>query len=329
MNEELDILIIGAGPIGLAAGIEATKAGLNYAIIDKGCLVNSIYNYPKNMTFFSTSDRLEIGEVPFISHNPKPTRSEALEYYRRVASSWKLNVKLYEHVRAINQADLFEVTTSKATYRARNIVLATGFYDLPFLLNVPGEDLKKVKHYYDEPHPYYGMKLIVIGAANSAVDVALETYRKGAEEVTMVVRESEISPTVKYWVRPDLVNRIEEGSIKSYFNSTIAEIKEHVVRINTPKGEVTIENDFVLAMTGYQPDFTFLKSIGISFQDDAFHTPTYNPETMETNVEGVFLAGVICGGLKTNKWFIENSRQHAEMIVNHLKEKAEKEALVS
>lgn len=328
MNEELDILIIGAGPIGLAAGIEATKAGLNYAIIDKGCLVNSIYNYPKNMTFFSTSDRLEIGEVPFISHTPKPTRSEALEYYRRVASSWKLNVKLYEQVQGIDKEDLFEVTTSKRTYRARNIVLATGFYDLPYLLNVPGEDLPKVKHYYDEPHPYYGMKIIVIGAANSAVDVALETYRKGATEVTMVVRESEISPTVKYWVRPDLVNRIKEGSIKSYFNSTIAEIKEHEVRVNTPDGEVTIENDFVLAMTGYQPDFNFLKSIGITFQEDEYHTPTYNPETMETNVEGVFLAGVICGGLKTNKWFIENSREHAAMIVNHLKEKAEREALV-
>ncbi|MDW3197350.1 MAG: YpdA family putative bacillithiol disulfide reductase [Cytophagales bacterium] len=328
MNEELDILIIGAGPIGLAAGIEATKAGLSYAIIDKGCLVNSIFNYPKNMTFFSTSDRLEIGEVPFISHTPKPTRSEALEYYRRVASSWKLNVKLYEQVQSINKTDLFEVTTSKHTYRAKNIVLATGFYDLPYLLNVPGEDLPKVKHYYDEPHPYYGMKIIVIGAANSAVDVALETYRKGATEVTMVVREEEISPTVKYWVRPDLVNRIKEGSIKSYFNSTIAEIKEHEVRVNTPDGEVTIENDFVLAMTGYQPDFTFLKSIGITFQEDEYHTPTYNPETMETNVEGVFLAGVICGGLKTNKWFIENSREHAEMIVNHLKEKAGKAALV-
>ena len=328
MHEELDILIIGAGPIGLAVGIEATKAGFSYAIIDRGCLVNSIYNYPKNMTFFSTSDRLEIGEVPFISHTPKPTRSEALEYYRRVASSWKLNVKLYEQVYDIEQSEVFEVTTSKRTYRAKNIVLATGFYDLPYLLNVPGEDLPKVKHYYNEPHPYFGMKIIVIGAANSAVDVALETYRKGAKEVTMVVRESEISPTVKYWVRPDLVNRIEEGSIRSYFNSTITEIKEHEVRINTPEGEVTIENDFVLAMTGYQPDFNFLKTIGITFQNDEHHTPTYNPDTMETNVPGVFLAGVICGGLKTNKWFIENSREHAEMIVNHLKEKTDKEALV-
>lgn len=329
MNEDLDILIIGAGPIGLAAGIEATKAGFKYAIVDKGCLVNSIYNYPKNMTFFSTSDRLEIGEVPFISHNPKPTRPEALEYYRRVASSWKLNVRLYEKVQTVEKSDLFHVTTSKATYRAKHIILATGFYDLPFLLNVPGEDLPKVKHYYDEPHPYFGMKIIVVGAANSAVDVALETYRKGASEVTMVVRESEISPTVKYWVRPDLINRINEGTIKSYFNSTIAEIHEHEVIINTPEGEVVLENDFVLAMTGYQPNFNFLKSIGVTFQSDEFHTPTYNPDTMETNVEGVFLAGVICGGLKTNKWFIENSREHAEVIIKYLKDKTEKEALVS
>ena len=329
MHEELDILIIGAGPIGLAAGIEAAKAGFSYAIIDKGCLVNSIYNYPRNMTFFSSSDRLEIGGVPFISHNPKPTRPEALEYYRRVADSWNLNVRLYEKVLTVEKTHTFQVTTSKTSYQAKNIILATGFYDLPFLLNVPGEDLPKVKHYYDEPHPYFGMKLIVVGAANSAVDVALETYRKGASEVTMVVREPEISPTVKYWVRPDLINRIKEGSIKSYFNSSISEVREHEVVIDTPEGTVTLDNDFVLAMTGYQPDFNFLESMGVSFQADEYHTPTYNPETMETNVEGVFLAGVICGGLKTNKWFIENSREHAEMIIHHLKEKSGREMVIS
>lgn len=317
-----DVLIIGAGPIGLACGIEATRAGLSHEIIDKGCLVNSIYNYPRNMTFFSTSDRLEIGGVPFISHNPKPTRPEALEYYRRVASSWKLNVNLYEKVEKVEkEGDDFKVETSKKSYEARSIIIATGFYDLPYMLNVKGEDLPKVTHYYQESHPYFGMKIAVVGAANSAVDVALETYRKGAKEVTMVIREEEIAPTVKYWVKPDVENRIKEGSIKSYFQSQITEIREHEIDIQTPEGNVTIENDFVLAMTGYQPDFGFLKSIGIQLGDDEYKTPIYNEKTMETNVQGVYLAGVICGGLKTNKWFIENSREHAEMAINDLTDK--------
>lgn len=314
----LDLVIIGAGPIGLATGIEAEKKGLSYIIIDKGCLVNSIYNYPKNMTFFSTSDRLEIGDVPFISHNPKPVRSEALEYYRRVASSWKLNINLYEQVVAIRRNGSFSVETTKNEYRSKNVVLATGFYDRPYMLNIPGENLSKVKHYYDEPHPYFGMKIAIVGAANSAVDVALETYRKGAREVTMIVRESEISPTVKYWVRPDLINRIEEGSIKAHFESSITEIRENDIDILTPNGALTLSNDFVLAMTGYEPDFAFLKSLGITFQNDEFHTPTYNSATMETNVKNLFLAGVICGGLKTNKWFIENSREHSKIIVKHI-----------
>ncbi len=318
----LDVLIIGAGPIGLACGIEAEKKNQSYQIIDKGCLVNSIYNYPRNMTFFSTSDRLEIGEVPFISHNPKPTRSEALEYYRRVASSWDLKVSLYEKVDQIDSSSQgFNITTSKGTYHAKNIILATGFYDLPYLLNVPGEELPKVRHYYDEPHPYYAMDIVVVGAANSAVDVALETYRKGARSVTMVIREEEIGPSVKYWVRPDMVNRIEEGSIKAYFNSSITEIRDHEIDIHTPEGDKTLKNDFVLAMTGYQPDFSFLESIGIAIGKDEFRTPSYTPETMETNVRGVYLAGVICGGLKTNKWFIENSREHAEIILEHISTK--------
>ena len=318
-NTEVDILIIGAGPIGLACGIEAKKAGISHVIIDKGRLVNSIYNYPHNMTFFSTSDRLEIGDVPFISHNPKPTRPEALEYYRRVALSWGLNVKLYESVERIEHAkNVKTIITSKGVYRAKKIILATGFYDLPYLLNVPGEELPKVTHYYSDPHPYFGMKIIVVGAANSAVDVALETYRKGAREVTMVIREKEIGQTVKYWVRPDLINRIEEGSIVGYFQSEITEIREREVEIATPEGRITLENDFVLAMTGYQPDFGFLKSIGIKMGQDEHKTPDYNPKTMETNVEGVYLAGVICGGLKTNKWFIENSRIHAEVIIQHI-----------
>ncbi len=322
MTQKTDLLIIGAGPIGLACGIEASKAGLSHIIVDKGCLVNSIYNYPRNMTFFSTSDRLEIGEVPFISHNPKPVRSEALEYYRRVASSWKLNVRLYEKVLQVAEKNEgFQVKTSKELYEAKHIIIATGFYDLPFMLGVPGEELPKVRHYYDEPHPYYAMKVIVVGAANSAVDVALETYRKGAEEVTMVIREPEIHSRVKYWVRPDIDNRIKEGSIKAYFNSEIRRINELTVDIETPEGPMTLENDFILAMTGYQPDFSFLKTVGINIGDDEFKTPEYHPETMETNVKNIFLAGVICGGLKTNIWFIENSRVHAEIILKEIKKR--------
>lgn len=316
--EKYDLLIVGAGPIGLACGIEAQKAKLSYLIIDKGCLVNSLYNYPLNMTFFSTSERLEIGDVPFISHLPKPNRFEALEYYRRVATSWNLNVKLYEAITAVSRiADGFSIQSIAGSYQAQSVILALGFYDLPFLLNVPGEDLPKVMHYYKEPHPFFAQKVLVVGAANSAVDVALETWRKGAQ-VTMVVRESGIRDSVKYWVKPDIENRILEGSIKAHFNSTVTRITPHSVQINTPDGALEIENDFVLAMTGYQPPFEFMKRIGIRFHDDEFHTPVYNEETMETNVENLYLAGVVCGGLKTNKWFIENSRVHAEMIVRHL-----------
>ena len=312
----IDVIIVGAGPIGLACGIEAKKRGLNALIIEKGLLVNSIYNYPQNMTFFSTSDRLEIGDIPFISHNPKPTRAEALEYYRRVTSTWALNIKLYEGVERFEKTPKgFVVKTSKATYEAKNIVLSTGFYDLPYLLNVPGEDLPKVSHYYKEPHPYFGMDLIVVGAANSAVDVALETYRKGAKSVTLVIREKEVGQNVKYWARPDIVNRIEEGSIRAYFESEIAEIKPKSVRIQTPKGSKELENDFVLAMTGYQPNFSLLESLGVEFHQDEFNTPVYDQNTMESSQKGVYLAGVVCGGLKTNKWFIENSRVHATQIM--------------
>lgn len=316
---KFDLCIIGAGPIGICCAIEAKKNNLSYVIIDKGCLVNSLYNYPKNMTFFSTSDKLEIGGVPFISHNSKPTKSEALEYYRRVVSSWKLDINLYEEVNQITKKENFEVVTSKGKYISKNVVVSTGFYDLPYKLNVPGEDLDKVKHYYDEPHPYFGMKVAVVGAANSAVDVALETYRKGAEEVTMIVREPNLSESVKYWVKPDVENRISEGSIKSYFNSNIKSIENKSITISTPDGEVVIKNDFVLAMTGYQPDFSFLERIGIIIGDDEYTTPFHNPDTMETNVNGIYLAGVICGGLKTNKWFIENSRDHSKIIIEEIK----------
>jgi thioredoxin reductase (NADPH) len=320
---EVDVIIVGAGPIGLACGIEAKKAGLSYTIIEKGPLVNSLYHYPLNMTFFSTSDRLEIGDVPFISHGPKPNRAEALEYFRRVCMSHHLDLKLYEEVLAVEKTGgAFHVSTSKGKYVGKNIVLALGFYDRPYLLNVPGEDLPKVRHYYDEPHPYFEQRIVVVGAANSAVDVALETYRKGAD-VTMVIRESELSKSVKYWVKPDMENRISEGSVKAYFQSTVKEITQDEVVISTPNGIVTIKNDFVLAMTGYQPPFEFMESMGIKFLDDEDHTPVYNETSMETNVEGIYLAGVVCGGLRTNKWFIENSRVHAELIAASLKKKAQ------
>jgi thioredoxin reductase (NADPH) len=319
--ERKDVVIIGAGPIGLACGIEAQKAGLSYVIIEKGCLVNSLYHYPLNMTFFSTSERLEIGGVPFISNSPKPTRSEALEYYRRVCTSWNLNVKLYEKVEAVQKENgVFQITTSRDSYEAKAVVLALGFYDLPYLLHVEGEELPKVKHYYDEPHPYFGQKVAVIGAANSAVDVALETWRKGAE-VTMIIREEAIRESVKYWVKPDIENRIKEGSIKAFYNSVVIRITPKTIEISTPLGNEILENDFVLAMTGYQPPFDFMKAMGITFHKDEYHTPVYDEETMESNVTDLYLAGVVCGGLKTNRWFIENSRVHAEIIIKDLQRK--------
>jgi thioredoxin reductase (NADPH) len=323
MNEQLyDIIIIGGGPIGLACGLEAKKAGLSYLIIEKGTLVNSLYNYPVNMTFFSTSERLEIGGIPFVSNNANPTRNEGLEYYRRVAISGGLHVKLFEEVVDVKKAnEHFTVTTSKQKYTAANIIVCTGFYDIPYLLNVKGEELDKVKHYYKDPHFYAFQKVLVVGAANSAVDAALETWRKGAA-VTMVIRNDRISDRVKYWVKPDIENRIKEGSIKAYFNSTVAAIRENEVDINTSEGLVTVENDWVLAMTGYQPDLTFLRKLGIDLSDDAVCKPTYSDETYETNVKGIYLAGVICGGMNTHRLFIENSREHAEKIIEHIKKKS-------
>ncbi len=318
----LDVIIIGAGPIGLACGIEAKKRGLDYQIIEKGALVNSLYHYPMNMTFFSTSDKLEIGGVPFISHNAKPTRAEALEYYRRVSSHWDLDLKLYEEILSIQKQHLaFDIQTSKGRYTSKNIIVATGFYDRPFLLDIPGEELDKVKHYYSEPHPYFGMDLVVVGAANSAVDVALETYRKGAKSVTMIIREKKIGENVKYWARPDIVNRIEEGSIDAYYEAEIESITEKEVVFKDKKGVHTLPNDFVLAMTGYEPNFELLEQLGVNFQQDVYRTPVYNEQTMESNIEGVYLAGVVCGGYKTNKWFIENSRIHAPRIIESIKKK--------
>ena len=318
----VDVIIIGAGPIGLACSIEAKKRGLKSLILEKGVLVNSIYNYPQNMTFFSTSDKLEIGEVPFISQNPKPTRPEALEYYRRVCTSWDLNINLYETVRDIDfQSKVFNIGTDKSNYESKNIIIATGFYDIPFPLNVKGENLSKVSHYYSEPHPYFGMNVAIVGAANSAVDAALETFRKGAKSVTMIIREKKIRENVKYWSKPDVENRIKEGSIKALFNSKIIEIQKEYVIVKKNNEKIKLKNDFVLAMTGYQPNFELLKSIGIKFNNDKYSSPYYNASTMESNVKGVYLAGVICGGYQTNKWFIENSRIHASQIINHIKEK--------
>ncbi|ADR22766.1 pyridine nucleotide-disulfide oxidoreductase [Marivirga tractuosa] len=320
--QNIDVLIIGAGPIGLACGIKAESEGLSYLIVDKGTLVNSLYHYPYGMTFFSTSDKLEIGGVPFISHNPKPTRMEALEYYRRVASSHNLKTSLYNAVKKVEKNDSgFKVKTDKFDLQAENIIVATGFYDLPHKLGIPGEDLPKVAHYYKEAHPYYDMKLAIVGAANSAVDAALECFRKGAKEVTMVIREEEIRKTVKYWVKPDIENRIKEGSIKAFFQSEITAIREDEIDIKTPKGNITIENDFLLAMTGYEPNYDFLSKMGVKKIAEPPYAPVYDAESMETNVEGIYLAGVICGGMETNKWFIENSRIHADMIMEHIKSK--------
>ena len=319
--ENLDVVIIGAGPIGLACAIEAQRAKMQYVVLEKGTLVNSLYNYPANMTFFSTSDRLEIGEIPFVSNNVKPTRSEALEYYRRVADSLKLNVHLFEEVDSIKrdkQRGNYFVETLKKKYQAKHIIICTGFYDIPVLLNVPGEDLPKVTHYYKEPHFYYRQKVVVVGANNSAVDAALETYRKGAD-VTMVVREHEIGERVKYWVRPDIVNRIKESSIKAFFNSEIVAIHPHDVDIKTPEGIVRIENDYVIAATGYKPNFSFLKKVGIELSADGKFYPKYDKETQETNLPNIYLAGVICGGMDTHVWFIENSRIHAQTIFEEIK----------
>jgi thioredoxin reductase (NADPH) len=316
-----DVIIIGGGPIGLACALEAKRLNLTYCVLEKGALVNSIYNYPSNMTFFSTSERLEIGGIPFVSNSVKPTRNEALEYYRRVATSSNLTIHLFEKVIGAKKNKMvFSVQTNKSQYRALTIIITTGFYDIPYLLNVKGENLDKVKHYYKDPHYYAFQKVLVVGAANSAVDAALETWRKGAI-VTMVIRGDKISDRVKYWVKPDIENRITEGSIKAYFNSTVAEIREREVDIKTPDGLVTIENDWVLSMTGYQPDLTFLRDLGIKLSEDEICKPTYSDESYETNVKGIYLAGVICGGMNTHRLFIENSREHAEKIIADISKK--------
>lgn len=313
-----DLIIIGGGPIGLACAIEARKKNLRYLILEKGALVNSLYHYPLYMTFFSTAERLEIGDAPFTCLAPKPGRPEAIEYYRKVTGSFKLNINLYEAVADVQPHEGgFRVTSSRAVYQAAKVIVATGFYDIPMLMDIPGEDLPQVRHYYKEPHEYAFQKVLVVGASNSSVDAALETWRKGAD-VTLVARGPAIGPRVKYWVKPDIENRIEEGSIKAHFNTSLTAIRPGAVDLLTPNGPVTLENDFVLALTGYRPNFEWLQQCGIALSEDGLCKPVYNPETMETNIPGLYLAGVVCGGLETHKWFIENSRIHANLIIDHI-----------
>jgi Thioredoxin reductase len=314
-----DLIIVGGGPIGLACALEAKEANLNYLILEKGCLVNSLYNYPQNMSFFSSSERLEIGDIPFVTTNPKPKRMEALEYYRRIQQKFALDTHLFEEVLEIikNEAE-FLVISNKKSYYANKVIVATGFYDIPMLLNIPGEDLPKVRHYYDDPHYYSSQKVIVVGASNSSIDAALETYRKGAQ-VSLVIRGSEISPRVKYWVKPDIENRIAAGEIDVYYNSHLTAVTATTAQIQTSNGIIELENDFVLALTGYRPNFDFLKKIGIDIPKEAPCIPSHNEETMETNVAGIYLAGVVCGGLNTHLWFIENSRIHAKQIIGHIR----------
>lgn len=315
------VIIIGAGPIGLATAIALQEQGIKAKIIERGCVVNSIFNYPKDMTFFSTSERLEIGSVPFISHGAKPTRREALEYYRRAAETHDLDIHVYEEVRDISGEDFnFSVITDKDTYQADKIVVATGFYDLAKKMNIPGEQLDKVSHYYDEAHPYAWQNVLVIGGGNSAVDAALETYRTHAN-VTLVVRYPTIKESVKYWVKPDIENRIKHGEINAYFESEVTEIRPDEVDIKTPEGTKTIPNDFVLAMTGYKPNFEMMKTFGIDLTDDKKRMPVFDEETLETNRNGVYVAGVVCGGMDTSKLFIENTRVHADHIARDVKQK--------
>lgn len=314
-----ELIIIGGGPTGLNCAIAAQRAGLQYLILEKGVLANSIYHFPTNMTFFSTSKKLEIGDTPFISHSDKPNRREALEYYRRLQQSFGLNINLYEPVIKMERGpeDTYRITTHKAEYQAASVIVATGFYDTPRLLNVPGESLPKVKHYYDDAHPYIGQKVLVVGAANSACDVALETWMKGAD-VTMAIRGDTIYEKVKYWIRPNIENRIKEGSITAYFNTVVKEIREHEVVLEGPQGIFTIQNDFVLAMTGYKPNYDLLHRLSLEISDDDCKLPIHDPDTLETTLPNVYVAGVVCAGMRTSKLFIENTRDHGEIIVQQI-----------
>lgn len=315
-----DVVIVGAGPVGLAAAIEVKRAGLSGVSIEKGGIVNSLIGYPTQMEFFSTPELLEIGNYPFSCLGYKPTREEAIEYYRKVAEREELDIRLYEEVTRLDgKVGDFVVHTSRGRHTARHVIVATGFFDVPNPLDVPGEYLPKVSHYFKEAYPFSGQRVVVIGAKNSAAKAALACARHGAE-VTMVVRGAEISPKVKYWLRPDLLNRIAEGRITAYYRSTVKAITEDKVRIDTPEGEVEIMNDWVLALTGYRPNYELLSALGVEVGDDAARTPIFDEETFESAKKGVYLAGTVCGGLQTSRWFIENGRHHAAVIAGHLKE---------
>lgn len=314
----VDVIVIGAGPVGLACAIEAGRVGLSARVIEKASLVNSIVGYPTGMEFFSTPDLIEIGGYPFPVRGYKPTREEAIEYYRGVTAREALDVRQYERVVEVRgEVGRFEVVTDKGVHQAGHVIVSTGFFDLPNRLGVSGEALPKVSHYYREPYPYFRQRVAVIGAKNSAAKAALDLYRHGAE-VTLVVRGPVLSDTIKYWIRPDLENRIKEGSIRARFETTVAEIRDTSLLLQTPAGPEAIDNDFVLAMTGYQPDFAFLERLGVTFEDDGWRTPAFDEATFETTRPGLYVAGTVCGGLKTNRWFIENGRFHARQIAAHI-----------
>ena len=313
-----DLIVIGAGPVGLACAIEAKREGLQALVVDKGSLVNSLVGYPANMEFFSTPELIEIGGYPFPVQGYKPTREEAIEYYRSVADRERLELRLYERVEAVEgRLGDFTVVTARGRHRARHVVVSTGFFDLPNLLRVPGESLPKVTHYYREPYPYVRQNVAIVGARNSAAKAALDCYRHGAS-VSLIVRSAVLSDKIKYWIRPDLENRIAEGSIRAYFNTTVEAIRESALVLRTANGLVEIENDWVVAMTGYHPDYGFLEGLGIGFAEDSYRTPIFDETTFETTRPGVHLAGTVCGGYQTSRWFIENGRHHARQIAKHI-----------
>lgn len=314
----IDVAIVGAGPVGLACALRAKREGLEAIVIDKGAVVNSLVGYPTQMEFFSTPELIEIGGHPFPTTGYKPVREEAIEYYRRVAEIESLRLRLYERVRRIDgEKGGFRVVTDKDAIEARHVVVSIGFFDHPNRLDVPGEDLEKVTHYYKEPYPYAGQKVAVVGARNSAAKTALDCYRHGAD-VTMIVRAPVLSDKIKYWILPDLQNRIEEGSITAHFGTIVEEIRDTSIVVQTPDGRRELDNDWVLAMTGYHPDYAFLDGLGIEIADDAFRTPVYDEQTFESSRRGLYLAGTVCGGYRTNRWFIENGRVHARQIMSHI-----------
>ncbi len=310
--------MVGAGPTGLACAIDVQNAGYSVVTFDKGCLVNSLYNYPTNLNFFTTPELLEIGNIPMTASRDKPTRGEGLKYYRRVTGHYKLDVRQYEAVDSITGDDgAFEIETTKRTgarhrYSARKLILATGFYDIPIRMNVPGEELEKVRHYYREPHPFYDCDIAIIGGKNSAAICALECYRAGAR-VTLIHRQPELSEKIKYWIKPDISNRIKNGEIEAYLGTTVERINEESLDLKTPAGPKQIKNDFVLAMTGYKPDTEFLAQLGILFDPES-QRPRTNPDTLESDRAGVYLAGVIVAGMNTGEIFIENGRFHGGQI---------------